>query len=52
MLRTTVAGNAIALVAGTFVAWGLVSYGIDALRSPEMSVAALVLTVFGTGWIR
>ena len=52
MLRSTVAGNAMALVAGTVVAWGLASFGIDALQSPEIGVAALILTVFGTAWIR
>jgi hypothetical protein len=52
MLRSTVVSNVIALGAGTVVAWGLASFGLDALRSPEIGLAALILTIFGTGWIR
>ncbi len=52
MLRQTAIGSGIAVVAGVFIACGVAIYGIDALRSPEMSVAALILTIFGIGWLR
>jgi hypothetical protein len=51
MVKTAVL-NGIPLIAGAIVAWGFAMVGSDALSRPEFGVAALVFTVFGTGWIR
>ena len=51
MVKTAVR-NGIPLIAGAIVAWGFATIGSDAFSRPEFGLAALVFTVFGTGWIR
>ena len=52
MWSQTIVRSGIALVAGGFVLRGVASYGMDAFGSPEISLAALVLTIFGLAWLR
>ena len=52
MWSQTIVRSGIALVAGGFVLRAVASYGMDAFGSPEISLAALVLTIFGLGWLR
>ena len=51
MVKTAVF-TGIPLIAGAIVAWGFASLGSDAFSRPEFGLAALVFTLFGTGWIR
>jgi hypothetical protein len=52
MIKETAVRSGIALVAGAVVAWSLAVYGLDALATPETSVAVVLLALFGSHWLR